>query len=256
MNAPEAKGLVFSGREPGLIPWTLLGFILLSACVHAFGFFIFQTIYPAAARMAPPPAQVGFLAPGTPEADAILRWIDSEDPALAAVPRKAPPVPDLMTLPYIPSYSGGKVHTRPTMSPPPEQPLPYPDGVSGLDLVEVAAPPPAPSTPPPPPAATTLSFSGTLTPIGPLPSFSALHEPEIGELRPASFLLGVSDRGEVRYVFLQDSSGNQALDAGATTILQQVRFRPSATPLTWGFATFHWGSAVFAQTTPEPEASP
>jgi hypothetical protein len=255
MNAPEAKGLVFSGREPGLIPWTLLGFILLSACVHAFGFFIFQTIYPAATRMAPPPAQVGFLTPGTPEADAILRWIDSEDPARAAVPSKAP-VPLLMSLPYIPSYNS--VHARPTMSPPADLPLPDPDGVSGLDLVEIAAPHPAPSTPPPPPATTTLSFSTSLTPAAPLPSFSDLHETETGELQPASFLLGVSDLGEVRYVFLQESSGDKSLDgldAHATAMLQKLRFRPSAAPLTWGFATFYWGSSAYAEPTPAPEAS-
>lgn len=244
MNAPQREGLVFSGREPGLIPWTLLGFILLSACVHAFGFFIFQTIYPAAARMPPPPAQVGLLTPGTAEADAILRWIDSEDPALAARPSKAP-VPGLVSLPYIPSYS--TVHARPTMSPPPDQPLPDRDGVSGLDLVEIAAARPAPSAAAPPPATTTLDFSGALEPAGDLPSLARLHEAETGDLQPASFMLAVSDLGEVRYVFLQDSSGNQALDADATAMLQAVRFRPSTTPLRWGFATFHWGSAAYAQ---------
>jgi hypothetical protein len=253
MSTAKKDALVFGGREPGLIPWTLLGFILLSVCVHAFGFFIFQTIYPAAARMAPPPAQVGLLTPGTPEADAILRWIDSEDPARAAQPEKAP-VPLLMSLPYIPSYN--TVHARPTMSPPPEQPLPYWDGVSGLDLVKIAAAHPAPSVPPPPPASTTLSFSGPLVPAGEIPSFLALHESETGELQPASFMLAVSDRGEVRYVFLQDSSGDKSLDADATAMLRQVHFRPSAAPLTWGFATFHWGSAAYVPPTPASEASP
>ena len=253
MNAPQRDGLVFSGREHGLIPWTLLGFILVSACVHAFGFFIFQTVYPAAARMAPPPAQVGLLTPGTPEADAILRWIDSEDPALAAQPGKAP-VPGLMSLPYLPSYN--TVHARPTMSPPPDQPLPYRDGVSGLDLVEIAAAHPTPPAAPPSPATTTLSFSGPLAPAGDLPSFSNLHEGDSGELQPARFLLGVSDRGEVRYVFLQDSSGDKALDADATAMLQQLSFRPSATPLSWGFATFYWGSAAYARPIAAPVASP
>jgi len=255
MNAPD-KGLVFAGREPGLIPWTLLGFILLSACLHAFGFFIFQTIYPAAARMAPPPAQVGLLTPGTPEADAILRWIDSEDPALAARPSKAQPSPALTDLPYIPSYN--TVHARPTMSSPEDQPLPDPEGVSGLDLVEVAASHPAPSMPPPLPPATTLSFSVPLTPDGPLPSFSSLHEAETAEIPPTTFLLGVSDKGEVRYVFLQDFSGDsdKSLDVDATAILQQVRFRPSTAPLTWGFATFYWGSSIASHPAPTPDASP
>jgi hypothetical protein len=103
---------------------------------------------------------------------------------------------------------------------------------------------------------TTLSFSGPLVPAGELPSFSGLHEAEIGDLQPASFMLAVSDRGEVRYVFIQDSSGDKGLDADATAMLRQIHFRPAAAPLSWGFATFHWGSTAYAQPTPAPEASP
>jgi len=253
MNAPPASAL--TRQEPGIIPWTLLGFTLLSACVHAFGFYIFQIIYPPAARVSPPPVQVGLLVPGTPEADAILRWIDSEDPALAAEPGHAP-IPGLMSLPYIPSYA--TVHARPTMAAAPDQPLPYPDGPSGLDLVEMAASHPTATPSLPAPAATALSFSGPLKDIAPatLPSLSALHEGDLGELQPARFLLGVSDQGEVRYVFLQDSSGDKALDSSAGRLLGQVRFPSSATPLTWGFATFYWGSAVYAHPSPASEASP
>jgi hypothetical protein len=254
MNAQPARGLVFSGQETGVIPWTLLAFILLSACVHAFGFFIFQILYPPASRAGPPPVQVGLLVPGTPEADTILRWIDSEDPALAAEPGHAS-IPGLLSLPYIPSYA--TVHARPIMAAPADEPLPYPDGPSGVDLVKMAASQPAPPPPPPAPAATALSFSATLKDIVPdtLPSFVGLHEGDLGELQPARFLLGVSDRGEVRYVFLQDSSGDKILDAGAGRILTQVRFRPSSTPIAWGFATFFWGSAVYARPSPAPEGS-
>jgi len=90
MSAQPAKGLVFAAHEPGVIPWTLLGFILLSAALHACGFFLFQIIYPRAAHIGPPPVQVGLITPGTPEADALLRWIDSKDPARAAAPTEAP----------------------------------------------------------------------------------------------------------------------------------------------------------------------
>ena len=249
--SPATKNLVFSGRDHGGIPWTLLGFILLSACVHAFGFFLFQTIYPANARMGPPPVQIGLLAPGTPEADAILRWIDSEDPAVAAQPGEAA-IPHLMSLPYLPSYN--KVHGRPTMaSAPAEAPLPYPDGVSGTDLIKMAVARPAGPQAPAVPVPTALSFSGPLQEAGPLPSLAGLHETD--PVQPARFLLGVSDTGEVRYVFLQDASGDKTLDANAGGILQQVRFQASAAPLTWGFATFYWGSEVFAPATPATEGS-
>jgi len=251
----EAKDLGFAGPEAGIIPWTLLGFILLSACVHAFGFYIFQTIYPPAAHVGPPPVQVGLLTPGTPEADAILRWINSEDPALAAEPSKAP-VPGLMSLPYIPSYS--TVRAQPAMAAPSEQPLPYPTGASGLDLVEMAAGHPGGTPLPPVPSGTGLSLSGPLkdAAIGPLPAFDCLHEADLGELQPARFLLGVSDRGEVQYVFLQDPSGDKTLDTSAGRVLEQVHFRASDGPLTWGFATFYWGSPVYAQPTAAPGGSP
>jgi hypothetical protein len=249
MNAESSKPLLFSGQESGIIPWTLLGFILLSACVHAFCFFLFQLVYPPASRVGPPPVQVGLIAPGTPEADAILRWIDSEDPALAAEPGHAP-IPGLMSLPYIPSYA--TVHARPAMAPSPAQPLPYPAGASGLELVKMAASQPATPPRPPAPAATVLTFSGPLKSVAldSVPSLESLHEGDLGELQPARFLLGVSDKGEVRYVFLQDSSGDKTLDAGASRLLAAVRFTPTATPSMWGFATFYWGSGVYTQPVP------
>jgi len=238
----EARGLVFSGREARIYP--LLGFIVLSVCVHAFGFFVFQTIYPAAAHIGPPPVQVSLLMPGTPEADAILRWVNSEDPARAAEPDKAP-VPDLMSLPYIPSYR--TVHARPAMAPTSEPSPPYPAGVSGLDLVRMAAARLATAAPPPAPTATALVFSGPLkdAALDPLPSLTGLQENDVDEPRPTRYLLGVSGNGEVRYVFLQDASGDKTLDDGASRILEQVRFRQSDTGMTWGFATFYWGSAVY-----------
>jgi hypothetical protein len=248
MSSPSARALTFGGLDKGAIPWTLLGFILLSAAVHAIGFFLFQTIYPPESRIAPPPVQVGLLTPGTPESDAILRWIESEDPALAAEPTRAP-IPGLTTLPYIPSYAS--VHARPVMAPEPEAPLPYPSGVAGLQLVQLAAAHAAPPAPAPPPAPTALSFSGDLAKCShaPLPPLDTLREgdPGLGALQPARFLIGVSDAGEVRYVFIQDASGDKSLDTAAAALLQKVRFGSSAAPLTWGFATFDWGASTYAQ---------
>jgi hypothetical protein len=253
--ANPANSLVFSGHEEGIIPWTLLGFIFLSACVHAFGFYIFQTIYPPAARVGAPPVQVGLLTPGTPEADAILRWIDSEDPALAAEPGKAP-VPGLGSLPYTASYES--IHARPAMAPSPEEPLRYPAGASGLDVVQMAASHPAASPVPSAPAATVLNFSGPLkdAALEPLPSLTELHEADLGELQPARFLLGVSDHGDVQYVFLQNSSGDKTLDTSASRALEKVRFRAGTAALTWGFATFYWGSPVYARPAAAAEATP
>ena len=251
--AGAAGGVTFPGGEGSRIPWMLLGFILLSACAHGLGFFLFQTIYPPAAHLGPPPVQVGLLTPGTPEADAILRWIELEDPARAAEPGKAP-IPGLMNLPYLPSYR--TVHARPVMIPVPEDPLPYPGGVAGMDLVKMAEARASVSPPPPSPVATALVFSGGLEKRAMQPPLlDGLREgdPASGTCPPARFLLGVSDQGEVRYVFLQEASGDKALDDAAGRLLEQVRFKPSAEPLTWGFATFYWGSSVYARPSPGPE---
>jgi len=267
---PAARGEV-PGPAPGILP--LLGFILLSACVHAFGFYLFQALYPPAAHVGAPPVQVGLLTPGTPEADAILRWINSENPARAVEPGRAA-IPGLLSLPYIPSYS--TVHARPTMAAAPaEEPLADPAGASGLELVEMAAASPGASPAPRAPAATALSFSGPLrdVAVGGLPALDGLRESDLGEeLLPARFLLGVAENGEVQYVFLQESSGDKALDASAGRLVEKVRFGaaagaqtsprstsaepvPSTAPLTWGFATFYWGSPVYARPGPAGEAT-
>jgi hypothetical protein len=73
-----------------------------------------------------------------------------------------------------------------------------------------------------------------------------LRQADLGELQPARFLLGVSDHGDVQYVFVQDSSGDKTLDAAAGRLLEQIRFRPGAAPVTWGFATFDWGAGAYA----------
>ena len=253
MKPDIAPGLVFSGQARGIIPWTLVGFILLSAVVHAFGFYLFQTVYPPAGHIAPPPVQVSLLMPGTPEADALLRWVEAEDPALAAQPRKAP-VPGLMSLPYVPSFTA--VHARPSIVQPPPEPLPFPAGASGVDLVKMATPRSVAAAPPQAAAApTTLTFSDGLQPLDANPDLAGLRQTETGELQAARFLLAISDKGETRYVFLQDSSGDKSLDAQATELLAHLVFHPQPAPLAWGFATFAWGSAVYAHA-PLPSAAP
>src|SRR5205823_9039811 len=62
----------------------IAGFLLLSAVLHAFGFYIFQVVYPPPIALLPPPAQVTVIAPTSPEARTFLNWLNAEDPALAS----------------------------------------------------------------------------------------------------------------------------------------------------------------------------
>jgi hypothetical protein len=99
------------------------------------------------------------------------------------------------------------------------------------------------------------------------PEFDSLRAPRTPQLLfvasgrdtpgPARFLMAVNDKGEVRYCFLQISSGDAPLDEQARKYLAVTRFPAirSASPLpslTWGTATLEWGNDV----TPAPAPSP
>src|SRR6202012_5756295 len=104
-----------------------------------------------------------------------------------------------------------------------------------LSLIDGAAAHPAEPSPAPPSRPTSVSFSGALTsrPLKDRPAFS-FSTPSSDPLRPSRFLIGVSDRGEVRYAFLQESSGDPAFDALAATQLQELSFAKNESPIAWG----------------------
>jgi hypothetical protein len=111
------------------------------------------------------------------------------------------------------------------------------------------------------PAATVIRFS---------PELDSLLSPQTPELKftassrdafePAHFLIAVNEKGEVRYCFLQSSSGDAALDEQARKYLSATRFpairnSPSSTlaSLTWGNASLEWGNDI---ATPAPSPAP
>ncbi len=252
-----SQELVFGWEKPGRGKWTLGGFLLGSLAVHAFGFYLFQIVYPPAVALLPPPGRVSLIAPDSDEGRQLLRWIEAEDPALAST-TLAPPDAKALVMPTIqhaPSYLGRQPALKDLPPPPPALRIP-------------SAHPPAPVEKPVPPAqlvtkpvATVIRFS---------PEFVSLISPQTPELKftsssreqpePARFLIAVSDKGEVRYCFLQSSSGDAALDEQArkylaATRVPAVRNSPSAA-LVWGTATVEWGNDITAppSATPAPSA--
>jgi hypothetical protein len=91
MNA--ASDLVFGWEKPGSGKWTLTGFLFASLAVHAFGFYLFQIVYPPAVALLPPPGRVSLIAPNSDEERQLLRWIEAEDPALASTGGPPPGAP-------------------------------------------------------------------------------------------------------------------------------------------------------------------
>src|SRR5215213_90758 len=112
-NAGQTRSLTFHWQV-SRVPLILLAFILLSAVGHFCAFFLFQVVYPAQASIKPPHPSFTFLDPRRPDHQALLRWIDAEDPAPAAT--GASNIADrLLDIKYRPSFA--TMHTAPLAVP-------------------------------------------------------------------------------------------------------------------------------------------
>jgi hypothetical protein len=251
-----ANELVFGWEKPGRGKWTLSGFLLGSFALHAFGFYLFQIVYPPAVALLPPPGRVSLIAPNSDQGRQLLRWIEAEDPALASntmLPSDTKALA-LPTIQHAPSYLG----RQPVLKDLPPAPPPL--------RIPSARPPGPVERPGSPPQFVTRSVA---TVFRFSPELDSLLAPQIPELKfssegreapqSARFLVAVNDKGEVRYCFLQISSGDAALDEQARQYLAATRFpafRNSPTiaagQLVWGAATIEWGNDI----TSPPSASP
>jgi hypothetical protein len=225
--------------------WLLAGFIFLSLFLHSAAFFLFQTGNPVRPP-APRPAQpVQLLTPfgpdgkPSPENEALLAWIEAEDPALVArVPEVQPEA--LLKVEYKPSYRD--MRTAPLGVPEESGAAQFPSAREPMALILGHQTLPVPATPTSEPRPTHLMFSNALAPRAPKVSF--VPQAKTGKaVEPTRLLIGVNAEGEVRFTFPQQpSSGEPALDAEALQFVSTLRFAPaSGTEVAWGFTTFHWG---------------
>jgi hypothetical protein len=253
---PVAAGqsLVFNWDSPRRRNLAIAGFLAISLVGHAACFYIFQVVYPPTAALLPPPARVSLITADSEDGRTLLRWVEAEDPALAFTTRRPPNAGGyvLPRLEHIPSYFA----TQPALKQAP--PL-------AVDLRMPVSQPPG-AVPvlrrPPPPAfhviPTSVIFSNEITALGapalPPRKFAASSKEEPENIR---FRIGINSRGEVRYCFPLDSSGDPALDQQARTYLGLCRFppKPATESLTWGIAGVEWGNDV-ARPKPAPTAKP
>ncbi|HVF72180.1 MAG TPA: hypothetical protein VM940_11290 [Chthoniobacterales bacterium] len=251
--------LVFRWEKPGRGKWTLSGFLLGSLGLHAFGFYLFQIIYPPAVALLPPPGRVSLIAPNTDEGRLILRWVEAEDPALASTTQPLPETKALVlpTIQHAPSYLGHQPRLRDLPPPPPA--LRIPSARPPAPIEKPSHPPPATAGPAP----TVIRFSAEL---------ESLIPPQIPELKfsagtreapqTAHFLVAVGRHGDVRHCFLQTSSGDASLDAQAHNYIKAARFPSvphpaSASPdsLIWATATVAWGNDIATPPSPSPPSN-
>jgi hypothetical protein len=252
--AAPPRPLIFDWLRPKRFSFMFLGFVVVSMLAHAATFFIFQVVYPQRVTITQQPPRVSLLTPSTPENIALLHWIEAEDPALAGGGATADP-PGLAEILYQPSYA--VPHAAP-LNLPAERPeaVRFPAARDPLSLIAGASARAAGAPSASPALPTFVSFYGPLA-SRPIKETRALSfpSPSSEPLQPSRFMIGVSERGEVRYVFLQESSGDPAFDSLATAYLQQLDFAVNESPVAWGFALFSWGDDAYGARNP-PAAHP
>lgn len=258
MTTTAEANLIFNWGPPRRRARALVVFLVASLLFHAFGFYLFQIVYPPTISLPPPPARVVLISDRTEEGRSFLRWIDAEDPALIGATLRPPnsKTRDLPKLEHIPSY----VLRQPQLKPLPpltfdlRPPSPQPPGpVPAAYQAEPLAPSHAPSA---------VVFSEEMRALGsaqfPPERFSASVKEQPENVR---FRIAVNARGEVQYAFPLNSSGDASLDAQARHHITLGRFplrsgQPNE-PLVWGIATLEWGADIAPPaSSPAPSASP
>ena len=239
----RAPALTFDWPRRERFPRILFGCVAASLFAHAATFFLFQVADPLRTSIPPSAPQVSVLTPSSPEAIALLHWIDAQDPALVAAANSVTP-PGVFDIAYRPSYE-----KKPTPLGPVEQPvaIAFPPARDPLSIIRSAEarplPPPAVSAPHP----TTVIFSSALADRAPVPLPPLILKTRTAApVEPTCQLIGVTGHGEVRFVFLQSSSGNPALDEQAVAHLQKLVFDASDAPITWATVTVLWGDEAYA----------
>ena len=274
MSAPLASGgdlgLVFAWDQPRRRRLALTGALAGSVVVHALCFYAFQIIYPPAVALLPPPGRVTVITPNTEDGRVLLRWLEAEDPALAST-TQPPADGKLLAMPTIqhaPSY----LMRQPALKELPPAPL---------DPVIPSARPPAPVEPLAAPTRTVAKIAPTIVRLSTeLETLGAMHSPEMkftatGHESPqaARFRIAVDENGAVRYCFLEESSGDAALDEQARKYLALCRFSavrhsaPSSGPesnpkseiqdgFLWGMAVVEWGNDIVSSSPAAERVAP
>jgi hypothetical protein len=240
----EPPGTTFHWDVRRRFPTVLPGFILLSLLAHAATFFIFRVTYPPQASMSAPPPAVTVLDPKRPDHQALLRWIESEDPSPGI--NGANTITDrLLQVEYKPSYA--KLRTPPLTLPEEVVRTQFPPARDPLTIIRSVEPKPLALAPPPAGNPTRVAFAESLQgrAAGPFPRFDVVAKSS-GLLEEAAFLIGVDALGVVQYVMLQSSSGNPASDEEAATYLSTLKLAPADQAISWGRATIQWGGDAFA----------
>lgn len=254
MNAAgrQDRTLTFAWDPPRKWIGILPAFIAISLVAHALTFFLFQIEYPARVTISAAAPSVTLLNPQRAEHQALWRLIEAEDPAPVATAQSTVPA-HLLEVPYRPSYA--TVRTRPLTLPETSPAVQFPPARDPIAVIRSASPKPPASASPPARSATRLLLGESLTTRSLVtPFLIALPKPATEPLTPAGFLIGVSDKGTVRFSFLQTSSGDRRADTAASAALERITFARDNAPMAWASVTVVWGDDVYRPVSLLPKA--
>ncbi len=241
--------VIFTWADREGSSWWLAVFIFLSFLAHSSAFFLFQgkdSVPPRAVRTAP---VVQILSPSgdpttrNPEAEALLQWIATHDPALVAKAQTIEPA-GLLDIRYRPSFQ--TIRTHPLGAPPEPPTIQLPPARDPLAFIRSLSPSEKIAAPTTAPQATRVRFSENLQsrskeqpPFAPRAKTSRM-------VQPTTVLAGVNRDGEARFAFMQQASGDESLDADALSFVRTLPFAPSGEAMQWGTITFAWGDDILA----------
>ena len=159
-------------------------------------------------------------------------------------------------MPYKPSFA--QIRTAPKPLDEREIKVPFPEVRTASEIINSAERPPREARQQIPARQTELRFSGQLAGSKILehpplkPDFTGVDLASSPVLQKADFLVGVSADGQVLYTFLQESSGNEALDRQAEQNLSTIKFDSRAQyDIIWGKATYYWGADAYPPAPPK-----
>jgi len=211
--------------------------LILAAMFHIGIFFVFSIVYPISEGERPDPISAYFPLVGSEDAKRLAVLLPADDPAIFA-PGRGEATPAPITVAYLPTYAA----TGSALAPLPPLAPPRPAAESNFGSVRMPVSPKPVALPPLP---TRLEASASLAARTPaLPAGSQFATS--GRIPPDAlrFLVNVRADGKVAHVFLQDSSGDTALDASAADVLAKLAFATSDAEATWGDVSFSWGNDV------------
>jgi hypothetical protein len=217
----------------------LLWLIVFSLGLHFAGLYIFHVVYPSTTSLPPPAAQVSVLNPQNPQDRRLLDWVDLNDPSAISAPRVDESLVAKLGPGYRPTFSDETPDIRQSQSNATAQEAATPSLFTPDNLfprqVRPAAAEPKTSF------VSRLEFGPTLASRRPptierLPASQRLYE-------PTTFFAGISKDGEVKYLFLWRSSGNDQLDHLAGEAVKRLKFQP-ADKEAWDTISLHWGTVA------------